>query len=119
VVEPEENTKLCGPAANNEVLVYKENILGVPKTSKWEDAFENGVTTGMRFIDSFAELAARKAEEAALKGEGSETRVRIVRGPGDVNLRLEPALERYITSRNKKIDLRGPVFTTVRSEVLD
>ncbi|AET64299.1 O-phosphoserine--tRNA ligase [Methanothrix harundinacea] len=119
VVEPEENTKLCGPAANNEVLVYKENILGVPKTSKWEDAFENGVTTGMRFIDSFAELAARKAEEAALRGEGSETRVRIVRGPGDVNLRLEPALERYITSRNKKIDLRGPVFTTVRSEVLD
>lgn len=119
VVEPEENTKLCGPAAMNEVIVYKENILGIPKTSKWEEAFENGVTTGVRFIDSFAELAAKEAEDAALRGEGSETRVRIVRSPGDVNLRLEPALERYITSRKRKIDVRGPVFTTVRSEVLD
>jgi len=73
----------------------------------------------MRFIDSFAELAAREVEEATLRGEGSQTRVRIVRSPGDVNLRLEQALDRYITSRNKKIDLRGPVFTTVRSEVLD
>lgn len=119
VVEPEENTKLCGPAAMNEVIVYKENILGIPKTSKWEEAFENGVTTGMRFIDSFAELAAREAEDAALRGEGSETRVRIVRSPGDVNLELEPALERYITGRKRKIDVRGPVFTTVRSEVID
>lgn len=119
VVEPEENTKLCGPAAKNEVIVYKENILGIPKTGKWEEAFENGVTTGMRFIDSFAELAAREAEEAALRGEGSETRARIVRSPGDVNLELEPALERYITGRKRKIDVRGPVFTTVRSEVVD
>jgi O-phosphoseryl-tRNA synthetase len=119
VVEPEENTKLCGPAANNEVVVYKDNILGVPRTAKWEEAFEDGVTTGIRFIDSFAELAARKAEEAALKGEGSQTRVRIARAPGDLNLRLQPALERYITSRKKKIDLRGPVFTTVRSEVIE
>ena len=119
VVEPEENTKLCGPAAMNEVIVYKENILGIPHTSKWEEAFENGVTTGMRFIDSFAELAAREAEDAALKGEGSETRARIVRSPGDVNLKLDPALERYITGRKRKIDVRGPVFTTIRSEVVD
>lgn len=119
VVEPEENTKLCGPAAMNEVIVYKENILGIPKTSKWEEAFENGVTTGMRFVDSFAELAAKEAEDAALRGEGSETRARIVRSPGDVNLELEPALERYITGRKRKIDVRGPVFTTVRSEVVD
>jgi len=119
VVESEENTKLCGPAAMNEVIVYKENILGIPHTSKWEEAFDNGVTTGMRFIDSFAELAAREVEEAALKKEASETRARIVRSPGDVNLKLEPALERYITSRKRKIDVRGPVFTTVESKVLD
>jgi O-phosphoseryl-tRNA synthetase len=73
----------------------------------------------MRFVDSFAELAAREAEDAALRGEGSETRARIVRSPGDVNLELEPALERYITGRKRKIDVRGPVFTTVRSEVVD
>jgi len=33
VVEPEENTKLCGPAAFNEVVVYKGNIMGIPRTA--------------------------------------------------------------------------------------
>lgn len=119
VVEPEENTKLCGPAYQNEVLVYKENILGVPRIPRWKEAFEDGVSSGIRFVDAFAELASCEVEVAALRGEGSETRVRIVRGPGDVNLRVDPALERYITSYKRKIDVRGPVFTTVKSEVLD
>jgi O-phosphoseryl-tRNA synthetase len=45
-------------------------------------------------------------------------RVRIVRGPGDINIKIDPALERYITSHKHKIDVRGPVFTTVRSQLL-
>jgi len=119
VVEPEENTKLCGPAYLNEVVIYKDNVLGIPHISKWEKAFENGVSTGIRFIDAFAYQAAFEIEKATSKGEGSETRARIVRSPGDINIILDPALERYITSYNHKIDVRGPVFTTVRSEILD
>ncbi len=118
VVEPEENTKLCGPAYQNEVLVYKDNIVGVPHTPKWEKAFDNGVSSGIRFIDAFANQAASEIEDAAQKGEGSETRVRIIRGPGEINLKLDPALERHITSHKRKIDVRGPIFTTVKSEIL-
>lgn len=118
VVEPEENTKLCGPAYLNEILIYKDNVLGVPHISKWDQAFENGVVTEIKFIESFAELAAHDIEEATLRGEGSDSRVRIVRSPGDINLKLDPALERYITSYNKKIDIRGPVFTTIKSEIV-
>ncbi|MHC1631014.1 MAG: O-phosphoserine--tRNA ligase [Methanotrichaceae archaeon] len=117
VVEPEENTKLCGPAYLNEVLVYKDNILGVPHASKWKKAFEDGISTRIRFIDAFAELAAHNIETTTLQGEDSETRTRIVRSPGDINLKLDPALERYITSYKRKIDIRGPVFTTVKSEI--
>ncbi len=118
VVEPEENTKLCGPAANNEIVVHKQNIMGIPRTSRWEEAFSEGVTTGIRFIDAFAEAAAADVEAAALKGEESETRSRIVRSPGDINIKIHPALERFITSYKHKMDLRGPVFTTVRSQIV-
>ncbi len=117
VVEPEENTKLCGPAYLNEIVVHKQNIMGIPHTSRWEEAFQEGVTTDIRYIDAFAELAASEIEAATSSGKDSETRVRIVRSPGDINIRIYPVLERYITSHKHKIDMRGPMFTTVRSQI--
>jgi len=48
--------------------------------------------------------------------DATETRVRIVKVPFEVNVRLDPIARRYITGHKKKIDLRGPVFTTVRAE---
>jgi O-phosphoseryl-tRNA synthetase len=75
------------------------------------------VSTGIRFIDSFAALSAYEIEAAAMKGNESETRARIVRSPADINIKIHPALERYITSYKHKIDLRGPVFTTVKSKL--
>jgi O-phosphoseryl-tRNA synthetase len=95
VVEPEENTKLCGPAYLNEVVVH------------------------IRYIDAFADLAAYEVEIATLNGKDSETRIKIVRTPGELNLSIDPALDRYITSHKHKMDLRGPVFITVRSKVLE
>jgi len=53
-----------------------------------------------------------------MAGKESETRARIVRSPGDINIKIHPALERYITSYKHKMDMRGPVFTTVKSEIL-
>ncbi len=118
VVEPEEDTKLCGPAAFNEVLAYENDILGLPNQKKWRKAFENdSARTGIRFIDAFAAAAASEIEEAVASGESEwETRVRIVKVPSEINIKLEPLAQRFITSNNKKIDIRGPVFTTVRAE---
>ncbi len=118
IVEPEENTKLCGPAAMNEVISYKNDILGLPRTSRWDDAFNNGTSTGIRYIDAFAARCARDIEAAAQKGEGSETRVRIIKVPSEINIRIDPIAQRYITGNKRKIDTRGPVFTTVRMEII-
>ena len=118
VVEPEENTKLCGPAYLNEIVVHKQNVMGIPRTSRWDEAFQEGVVTGLRYIDAFAELAASEIESSTQKGQDSETRVKIVRTPGEINIKIDPALDRYITSHKHKMDLRGPVFTTVRSQVI-
>jgi O-phosphoseryl-tRNA synthetase len=119
VVEPEENTKLCGPAAMNEVISYKNDILGLPRTSRWDEAFKNGVISGIRYIDAFAARCAKEIEDAAKNGSGSETRVRIIKVPSEINIRIDPIAQRYITGLKKKIDTRGPVFTTVRMEIIN
>ncbi|MDI6902973.1 MAG: O-phosphoserine--tRNA ligase [Methanocellales archaeon] len=111
VVEPEENTKLCGPAFLNEVVVYNGDVIGVPRTKKHEELLEKVVKTNIRFIDGFAALAAHEIEHGC-----NEIRIRIARSHSDVNLRVDPVAIRYIQSNNKKLDIRGPVFTTVRVE---
>ncbi len=118
VVEPEENTKLCGPAAMNEIISYRNDILGLPRTSRWNEAFKNGVSTGIRYIDAFAARCAKEIEDAVKRGSGSETRVRIIKVPSEINVRIDPIVQRYITGLKKKIDTRGPVFTTVRMEIV-
>ena len=118
VVEPEENTKLCGPAAMNEIVCYRNDILGLPRTSRWDEVFKNGVSTGIRYIDAFAARCAKEIEEAVRNGTGSETRVRIIKVPSEINIRIDPIAQRYITGLKKKIDTRGPVFTTVRMEII-
>ncbi|KAF5423197.1 MAG: O-phosphoseryl-tRNA synthetase [Candidatus Methanomarinus sp.] len=118
VVEPEENTRLCGPAAMNSILVVDGDILGLPDSPKYEKKFNKGTRVNLRYIDAFAALCAAQIEEASKKGETSSTRVRIVKVPSEVNISLDPIALRYITSLNKKIDVRGPVFTTVTSELV-
>jgi O-phosphoseryl-tRNA synthetase len=111
VVEPEENTKLCGPAFLNEVFVKDGNIIG----AKTLDGFSTGIT----YIRAFAAEAAYEIERALQEGATElQVRVRISRSPTDLNLNIDPVAARYITSRNKKIDLRGPVFTTVRMQTI-
>jgi len=118
VVEEEENTKLCGPAYANEVVVYNGSIYGIPRTEKWRSYFEEGVVTGIRYIDSFAYLAARKIEEAAMTRESNVVvRVRVVENLSDINMCMHDNLRRYILWKGGKIDVRGPVFVTVKAEI--
>ncbi|MDD1725638.1 MAG: O-phosphoserine--tRNA ligase [Euryarchaeota archaeon] len=109
VIEPEENTKLCGPAFLNEVFVTDGSIIGAIKPK--------GVSTGITYIEAFAAEAAYAVEQALKMGKTEfDVRVKIVRSPNDINLSIDPVATRYITSRNKRIDLRGPVFITIRMQ---
>ena len=117
VLEPEENTKLCGPAYLNEVIVLNNDVLGLPRTKKWEKAFREGVNTQIRFLDGFSHLAAHEIELSAIEGKESETRIRIAKVPSDVNISIHRVAHRHITDNKNKIDIRGPVFTTVKMEI--
>ena len=118
VIEPEENTKLCGPATFNEAVAYQGDILGIPNISKWQKAFENhSARSGIRFVEAFAAQAAREIEEAAMSGASEHiARVRIVKVPSEINIKVGPIAQRYITGKKKKMDMRGPVFISVKAE---
>lgn len=117
VEEPEENSKLLGPAALNEVFVRNGAVLGVPDDDKFADVREHGAPTGISFLYSVANLAAARVEEGARLGEPVVIQVKMSKHPSDVNLRIEEFLQRFVTDNKRKMDLRGPVFMTVRSEI--
>ena len=117
VEEPEENSRLCGPATFNEVFVQEGKVLGVPDTEKFADIRANGAPTGISYLTAAANLAAARIEEAARCGEGVVVQVKMAKTPSDVNLRIPEWAMRYITDNKRKVDVRGPVFLTVRGEI--
>ena len=118
VEEPESNTKLCGPACFNEVFVYQGSVLGVPDNEKWATVRNDGVTTGIVYVEAVAMLAAARIEDAARCGHPLTVQVKMAKLPSDINLRIEDHAMRSITDAKKKVDVRGPVFLTVRSEII-
>ncbi|RLI84778.1 MAG: O-phosphoserine--tRNA ligase, partial [Archaeoglobales archaeon] len=115
--EFEEDTKLCGPAYANEIVVYRNSIYGIPRNERFREYFEGGVSTRIRYIDSFAYYVGSRVEEMVARGGGGILRIRVVEGPGDVNLDVHENVVRYVTSRGGKIDVRGPMFVNVRVAV--
>ncbi|MDI6897264.1 O-phosphoserine--tRNA ligase [Methanocella conradii] len=115
IVEKEENKKLCGAAYLNEVYVYRGDVLGIPLNNpKFREVQEKGVRVGIRYIDAIANAAARNAEEGIY-----ETAVKMSRAPGDVNIVIDPVGLRYIQGKKRRVDFRGPVFTTIRAEAIE
>jgi O-phosphoseryl-tRNA synthetase len=111
IVEEEENTKLLGPAALNRIVINNGNISGV------KDSDPTVFTTDKTYIEGIANLVAGEIEKAAAEGrQPEEIKIKGVKLPSDVNLKISDSVARFINSNNKKIDIRGPVFTTIRSE---
>jgi O-phosphoseryl-tRNA synthetase len=117
VEETESNAKLCGPACTNEIFVHEGSILGVPDVEKWKQVRTEGVPTGISYLSAVAALAAARIEEAARCGKSTTVQVKMGKLPSDINLKIEEFAMRAITDNNKKVDVRGPVFLSVRSTI--
>ena len=119
LVEVESGTKLLGPAALNTVTVYDGSIYGVSSGKGPKEVLEKGTPTGITYLNAFANLAAWDIEKAVRDGKKSvQTRIKGVKLPSDINLKVSDAVVRFINSNKKKIDVRGPVFTTVEAEFI-
>lgn len=117
VEEPESDTKLCGPACFNTIYAYQGSILGVPDTDKWKDVHSSGISTGITYLDAVSSLAAARIEQKVRCGLPETVQVKMAKLPSDINIQIGDYAMRSITDNKKKIDLRGPVFLTVRSEI--
>jgi O-phosphoseryl-tRNA synthetase len=117
VEEPESNAKLCGPACANEIFVHDGSILGVPDAEKWKQVRTDGVSTGISYLSAVAALAAARIEAAARCGKSTTVQVKMAKLPSDINLKIEDYAMRAVTDNNKKVDVRGPVFLSVRSAI--
>jgi O-phosphoseryl-tRNA synthetase len=117
VEEQESGAKLCGPACGNEVFVYQGSVLGVPDTPQWATVRQEGTPAGISYLDAVSALAASRVEEATRCRRGAHIQVKMAKLPSDINLRIAEYAMRFITDQKKKVDVRGPVFLSVRSEV--
>lgn len=117
VEEQESNTRLCGPACKNEIFVHSGSVLGVPDTEKWAAVRTEGTPAGISYLDAAAALGAAVIEEDARCGRDATVQVKMVKLPSDINLRIGEYAMRAITDRKKKVDVRGPVFLQMRSEI--
>jgi O-phosphoseryl-tRNA synthetase len=117
VEEPESNAKLCGPACTNEIFVHGGSVLGVPDAEKWKQVRTEGVPTGISYLSAVSALAAARVEEAARCGKATTVQVKMAKLPSDINLKVDEYAMRFITDNKKKVDVRGPVFLSVRSTI--
>ncbi len=117
VEEPEEGAKLLGPACMNEIFAHNGAVLGVPDTEKFAQVRKEGTPVGLSFLQAAAAGAVASIEMAAMCGEGTTVQYKMARLPGDINLKIAPYAMRYITDNNRKVDVRGPIFLTIRSEI--
>ncbi len=122
VFESDKDAKLLGPAALNMIYAYDGNILGIPEkgmdnTSIVKETREKGVATGIRYLDALTRLFASMVEKKIKEEIFGEVilRTKTVKLPSDVNVRISPSAEQYITSKNKKIMVKGPTFIGFRA----
>lgn len=118
VWEEDPGVNLLGPAAFNEVWVLEGNIIGALPD---EELRKSGVYTGIRYVDAIAARAGSILEETLQKGVAETEKgvlesidVRVAKLPSDVNLRIDRHVRYFMSSRRKKIDVRGPVFMRIR-----
>lgn len=122
-IEEEESTRLLGPAAWNQVYIYQGNIVGVPTEGPVDNPFiketrKKGIDTKINYMESLAAKAAYQIEEMVLAGTNElKMRTTIARSISDINLKLDDVALNYITSQNKEIDIRGPIFSTLLARI--
>jgi O-phosphoseryl-tRNA synthetase len=111
LVEEEGNMKLVGPAGFNEIYVYDGSIYGVSqelksaRSKKIRTILEKGVTSHMSYMEAFANAVVFSLETGSY-------RIGMVKALSDINLDIPTYIREFIRAQGR-IDVRGPMFTTV------
>ncbi len=107
--QKEEGVKLVSKALYNEIFVKDGEINCFESSAGSLPA--GAITTGIKFIDAIASDIAFQAEQL-VKATGKETilQYKMIKKAADVNVAIDPAVVRFITDKQRKIKINGPVF---------
>ncbi|TFG08561.1 MAG: O-phosphoserine--tRNA ligase [Promethearchaeota archaeon] len=107
VWERDEDVNLLGPACLNKVWVKDGEILGLPP----DQTLENGVDTGKTYLEGIAlEMAYQIEVMLEQNKEFHEHRVKMCYRASEINIEVDDKILEFIHSKQKKVDIRGPVF---------
>ncbi|MFX1236943.1 MAG: O-phosphoserine--tRNA ligase [Promethearchaeota archaeon] len=107
VWESDDNVNLLGPASLNKVWVKDGAVLGLSV----DKTLEGGVDTGKTYLEGIASEMAYNIETMLDQGKKQyEHRVKMCYRASEVNLELDDVVLEFIHSKQKKFDVRGPVF---------
>jgi O-phosphoseryl-tRNA synthetase len=115
VSKKDKGNKLCGPAALNEIVVKNGEIFGVNKPEQNPD-LAGATKTEINFLGAFSNYVGREIEKRLEEGnlkDIAEIKAGIIRDMEDINLQLDGRAVRFISSNNKRIDVKGPMFVQV------
>lgn len=118
----DEGKPLLSLAAMNEVVVHNGNVYGLPNNraalgEKFHMIYDEGVWTGMKFLDAMVETFAADAESAVMLGEEGplETQWKITKKPHQISILVPDEVYDFINARKKSIRLGGPLFFGLRA----
>ncbi|MBN2154001.1 MAG: O-phosphoserine--tRNA ligase [Candidatus Lokiarchaeota archaeon] len=113
--QKEDGVKLVGKALFNEVFV-KDGEINCFESSA--SSLPDGATkTGIKFVDSISSDIAFQAERLVdAAGKEITIQYKVAKKASDVNVAIDPAVVRFVTDKQRKIKINGPVFVnaTVR-----
>jgi O-phosphoseryl-tRNA synthetase len=123
----DEGKPMISYACMNEIYVYKGSIFGLPpkelvKDSKippgFNEIYDEGIKTGLRFIDLICSGFVSNFEERLKQNQMQyEERYKMVKRPSELNIEIPENIYNFITSKKKKILLGGPLFFGIKGEV--
>ncbi len=103
ISEPEQGKKLLGPAGENEIFIDNGNIIGVR-----QDKIQNGIMV-ISYLKAISNLFASQIES----GKNGRLTIKMADTLPSINLKLNKKAENYINSKNKKINIGGPIFIDI------
>ncbi len=115
VLKKEKGNRLCGPAALNEIVIKNGDIYGANKPEK-NPELAGAVNSRINYIRAFSNYVGSEIEKQFLEGtlvQSEELKIGIIKEMDDINLQLDGRAIRFVSSNNKKIDVRGPMFVNV------
>lgn len=114
IFKEEPKKKLLGPAALNPIVIKDGNVIGaIPSQLP-----ENPTKTDFTYMLGIANLTAHEIEKAVAEGKKEVlVEVKDAKSLTDINLQIEEVVRHYIESKNRLIDIRGPIFVWIKTTI--